>query len=266
MSIAPVSVVIPTFRDGDALRRALASVARQMLRPAQVIVVDDAGGDERVVGICAAAEIGHVELVRLPRNIGPGGARNAGIAAASQPFLAFLDADDEWHPNKLEIQMALMQSDTRPSFSAHLKGFSGAAWPDLGDGHAPEMIRRWPILLSNLAPISTVIIRRDEIHHQFPLDYAGEDYAFVTANLLCGARGVKINETLARADKPAFGAGGLSGRLHAMQLGEMRTHFRLWRNRLIRGWEYAALVPWTLVKYLRRLLLVLLRRLSEPAA
>lgn len=260
MKFAPVTVVIPTFRDHDVLGRALASVASQTLKPAQVIVVDDAGGDERIVEICGKSGI-QTELILLPQNVGPGGARNAGIAAGSQVFVAFLDADDEWHPKKLERQMAVMLRSEAPPFSAHSKGFSGLAWEDLNDKHPPKPIGRWPVLLSNAAPISTVIVRRDAIRHQFPLEYAGEDYAFVAENLLAGVDGVRLNQTLARAHKPAFGAGGLSGQLHGMQIGEMRVHFQMWRKGLIKAWEYAPLIPWTLIKYGRRLVIVVGRRL-----
>lgn len=267
MNFAPVSVVIPTFRDHDVLGRALASVAGQTLKPAQVIVVDDAGGDERTSQICEMSAIQTIELIHLPQNVGPGGARNAGIAASNQAFLAFLDADDEWHPEKLQRQMAVMLRSEAPSFSAHPKGFSGVAWGASNDEHPPKPIGRWPILLSNPAPISTVIVRRDAIRHQFPLEYAGEDYAFVAENLLAGALGVRMSQTLARAHKAAFGAGGLSGRLHAMQIGEMRVHFQMWRKGLINAWEYSLLVPWTLIKYGRRLAIVVWRwLLARPAS
>jgi glycosyltransferase involved in cell wall biosynthesis len=261
VNFAPVTVVIPTFRDHDVLGRALASVAAQTLKPAQVIVVDDAGGDERIIEICGISGIQTIELIQLPQNVGPGGARNAGIAAGSQAFVAFLDADDEWHPEKLQRQMAVMLRSGAPSFSAHPKGFSGLAWGDLNDEDPPKPIGRWRGLLSNPAPISTVIIRRDAIRHQFPREYAGEDYAFVAENLLAGAKGVRMNQTLARAHKAAFGAGGLSGRLHAMQIGEMRVHFQMWRKGLINTWEYTPLIPWTLMKYGRRLAMVVSRRL-----
>jgi glycosyltransferase involved in cell wall biosynthesis len=263
VNFVPVSVVIPTFRDHDALKRALASVASQTLAPAQVIVVDDGGGDERIGDICGMSAIQTIELIQLPRNVGPGGARNAGIGVSNQAFVAFLDADDEWHPEKLQRQMAVMLGSEAPSFSAHPKGFSGLSWGDLNDQHPPKPIGRVWVLLSNPAPISTVIIRRDAIRHQFPLQYAGEDYAFVAENLLAGAEGVRLNQTLARAHKPAFGAGGLSGNLHAMQIGEMRVHSQMWRKGLIKAWEYMPLIPWSLMKYGRRLVVVMSRRLRR---
>jgi glycosyltransferase involved in cell wall biosynthesis len=259
--IVPVSVVIPTYRDGDALRRALISVQNQILLPSQVIVVDDGSSDGNADKVCAASGLEIIELVTLTRNMGPGEARNAGIAASRQPFVAFLDADDEWHPEKLERQMSVMLADGAPLLTAHKKGFDGTVWPELSGPVCHTPIRRWSILLSNCASISTVIIRKDAIKYLFPPAYAGEDYVFVAANLLSGVRSVLLHQTLARAHKEAFGAGGLSGRLHAMQLGEMRAHGFLRKKELITRGERVALFVWSLLKYCRRLLIVFSRRL-----
>ncbi|WP_439371717.1 glycosyltransferase family 2 protein [Bradyrhizobium sp. DASA03120] len=262
MNTAPITVIIPTYCDGDALRRALRSVACQTLQPREVIVVDDASGDESTDRICREYVAQPIKLIKLPRNRGPGAARNAGILASSEPFLAFLDADDEWHPEKLRIQMELMLAPGAPLLSSHRKGFAGAAWSSFNRAMNTRCITRCAILVANIAPISTVVIRRAEVRHYFPQTYACEDYWFVAAHVLSGVRSMRMDETLARADKPAFGTTGLSSRLHAMQLGEMRTHFSLWEKGVISAWEYAPLVAWTFLKYLRRLLIVQLRNVA----
>ncbi|MGL3111870.1 glycosyltransferase family 2 protein [Bradyrhizobium sp. BR 1432] len=266
MTPAPVSVVVPTYRDGDALRRALESVANQTFQPREVVVVDDATGDDSSEKTCAAARTLNIRLVKLPTNAGPGAARNAGIAESTEPFLAFLDADDEWHPDKLRRQMEIMLGPRAPLLSSHRKGFKGAAWRCLEARPQATSITRLSILISNVAPISTVVIRRDALRHHFPATYACEDYWFVAANVLSGVQAARIDETLARADKPAFGGEGLSGRLHAMQLGEMHAHFALWRQGLISAWEYAPLLIWTLLKYLRRIAVVTLRNCAVFSA
>jgi glycosyltransferase involved in cell wall biosynthesis len=259
--VAPVSVVIPTYSDGDALRRALVSVENQTLQPAQVIVVDDGSPEDNADKVCRASSLKIVQLITLNQNVGPGEARNAGIAASSEPFIAFLDADDEWHPEKLERQMSVMLESGAPLMTCHEKGFDGIAWSKLNGAAKRSPIRRQSILLSNCASISTVIIRKDAIRYFFPPAYAGEDYVFVAANVLSGTPSVLLHQTLARAHKEAFGAGGLSGRLHAMQLGEMRARDFLLRERLITKGEYAAVLVWSLLKYCRRLVIVAFRRL-----
>jgi len=258
---APVSVIIPTYRDGDALRRALISVENQTLQPSQIIVVDDGSLDDNAERVCRASSPKHVQLIILKQNVGPGEARNAGIAASCEPFIAFLDADDEWHPEKLERQMSVMLEAGAPLLSCHEKDFDGVSWSKLGDPAKPIPIGRKAILFSNCAPISSVIIKKDAIKYQFPQSYAGEDYVFVAANVLSGVSAVSLRQALARAHKQAFGAGGLSGRLHAMQLGEMRARSFLLREGLTTRGEYMLLLIWGLIKYFRRLAIVFSRRL-----
>jgi glycosyltransferase involved in cell wall biosynthesis len=255
MNLLPVSVVIPTFRDGEALRRALASVASQTRAAAEVFVVDDAGGDPAIKAIIGDFPSLPLTLIELEENVGPGGARNAGIKKARTSYVAFLDADDEWHPRKLEHQMAVMLGPGSPFLSAHIKSFRGHEWPEQTSAES-SILTRWKILLSNPASISTVIVARDRIEFNFPQWYAGEDYAFVSANLLSGMTGVKLDLTLARAHKAPFGAGGLSGRTLAMQIGEMRTHRLLRGHRLLKFWELSILMPWTLLKYIRRVAII----------
>ena len=102
-SLAPVSVVIPCYRCSLTIRRALASIAQQSLKPAEVILVDDASGDGTLAVLkeLASSYPNWMRLIALETNRGAASARNEGWAAASQPFIAFLDADDTWHREKI---------------------------------------------------------------------------------------------------------------------------------------------------------------------
>jgi glycosyltransferase involved in cell wall biosynthesis len=100
MDEASVSVVIPTFNRGHLIGRAIESALGQTRAPAEVIVVDDGSADDTgrvVAGYSAPA----LKYVRLDRNGGGAAARNAGIRVASGDYVAFLDSDDEWHPDHL---------------------------------------------------------------------------------------------------------------------------------------------------------------------
>jgi len=100
----PVSVVIPAFNAAAFLEETLATVEAQTARPAEVIVVDDGSTDATGV---LARRLG-ARVITLERNSGPGAARNAGVRAATQPWIAFLDADDSWNPVKLAKQWAAL--------------------------------------------------------------------------------------------------------------------------------------------------------------
>src|SRR4051812_34536133 len=94
----PVSVVIPAYRRPGMVERAVRSVLAQTRRPAEVIVVDDASGDD--TGARAAA-LG-ARVITPPHNRGRGASRNTGIADATQEWVALLDCDDEWLPDHLD--------------------------------------------------------------------------------------------------------------------------------------------------------------------
>jgi len=108
---APVSVIMPAYNAEATVARALASIARQTLVPAEVIVVDDGSSDATAETARAMQErMGGAKLIVVTQeNKGAGAARNRAIAAATQPYLAFLDADDEWLGEKLERSMQVMQ-------------------------------------------------------------------------------------------------------------------------------------------------------------
>ncbi len=109
--IAPISVVIPAYNAERYVAEAIASVQAQTLRPSEIIVVDDGSTD------ATANAVGQIDSVTLvsKANGGPGSARNFGVRHASQPFLAFLDADDLWTPRKLELQFAALLSGRAPA-------------------------------------------------------------------------------------------------------------------------------------------------------
>ncbi len=110
MEPADVSVVIPAYRAGGTIARALASVAAQTVKPREAIVIDD-GSDDGTAEKAAAMEaaMNGVELkVVIQGNAGPGAARNRGLAEAKGAYVAFLDADDEWLPEKIERSMAVI--------------------------------------------------------------------------------------------------------------------------------------------------------------
>lgn len=110
MSLEPsISVIIPAYNVSNYLRSAIGSVLAQTWPASEIIVVDDGSTDNTAT--VAAGFVG----VRLIRKIHSGIAttRNLGIQAATGNYLAFLDADDLWLPEKLEKQLALLRSNTK---------------------------------------------------------------------------------------------------------------------------------------------------------
>lgn len=105
-----VSVVIPTWERSRLLRRAIESVLTQTEQDFELLVVDDGSptdAAERVVKACADTR---ARYLKLPHHQGVSAARNAGILAATGKYVAFLDDDDEWLPEKLESQVRFIET------------------------------------------------------------------------------------------------------------------------------------------------------------
>jgi glycosyltransferase involved in cell wall biosynthesis len=105
MSDLTFSIVIPTYNRAELLKRALVSVVRELEPGDEIIVVDDGSIDntESVVRSFDA----NIRYIKRSHS-GAGATRNAGLAAARKPLIAFLDSDDEWMPGKLAIQRQVM--------------------------------------------------------------------------------------------------------------------------------------------------------------
>ncbi len=102
-----ITVIIPVFNTEKYLAEAIASVLSQTVKPAGIIVIEDGSTDK-------SAEVARQfePFVRIisQENKGAGAARNTGIINASGEYLAFLDADDLWAENKVEIQLSYLQN------------------------------------------------------------------------------------------------------------------------------------------------------------
>ena len=107
-----VSVVIPAYNAAATIRRAVDSALAQTYHPIEVIVIDDCSQDATSEVMSTYADE-RIRLLCLPYNHGAGGVLNPGIAIAEGEYVAFLDADDEWLPEKLAIQIPVLERNPR---------------------------------------------------------------------------------------------------------------------------------------------------------
>jgi glycosyltransferase involved in cell wall biosynthesis len=106
MSQPTVSVVITAYNRPDYLQAALNSALGQTYGNYEIIVVDDCSETD-LSGVIEPPP-GGIRYVRQSENAGPSAARNRGVALAKGDYVAFLDDDDQWLPNKLDLQVAAM--------------------------------------------------------------------------------------------------------------------------------------------------------------
>jgi glycosyltransferase involved in cell wall biosynthesis len=262
--VVPVSVVIPCYRCSTTIQRAVRSVSLQTVRPLELILVDDASGDDTMRRLQAlqAQSGGFIQVVRLPRNVGAGEARNAGWSQARGDYLAFLDADDAWHPRKLEIQYAFMHAHPHCALSAHRHRIvppgDAQAVLHTGDGHA--LISRTALLISNRF-ITPSVMLRTSLPFRFPAGKRHMEDHWLWLRIAFEEHCiVRLNAELAMTFKPAFGQAGLSSRLVAMERAELGNYWRLFRSRKI-GWlTFETLAVYSIAKFVRRCMITALGR------
>jgi glycosyltransferase involved in cell wall biosynthesis len=160
---ARVSVVIPSYDSADILPEAIASVIAQTRPADEIIVVDDGSGDHTAP---ACADFGDAVRYIHQQNAGASTARNTGIAAAAGNWLAFLDADDLWDPQKLQLQLSALAQQPEADFAIT----PALAWspPDqsyhrcVWDGLLDPRVMRAELLVRNIFTglCSSLLIRR----------------------------------------------------------------------------------------------------------
>lgn len=130
-----VTVVIPTYNRSREVVGAITSVLRQRDAKAKIIVVDDGSTDDTCERIRKA--FGNtIEFLTLSHSGLPAVARNAGLARVQTKYVAFLDSDDQWAPDKLKKQLAILSH-------TNMVGVGTNAWA-ISDGHRHKIYKTLP--------------------------------------------------------------------------------------------------------------------------
>lgn len=209
MSTPAISVVIPVYNGADYLRATIASVCAQTLTPREIILVDDGSTD-------STEQIGRtqpgVRYIRQAR-AGAGAARNHGVAIATGEFIAFIDADDLWQPQKLFLQARALQTQPAPDFI--FSWIEEFITPDLAPAEAEKL---QPRLEPLTGPSCITLLIKKHLFIQtggFPRDLQlGEFIAWYGLCLDQGLKPLVLPQVLARR------------RLHANNQGRSNHHHR----------------------------------------
>ncbi|MFM8867459.1 MAG: glycosyltransferase family 2 protein, partial [Ilumatobacteraceae bacterium] len=226
----------------------------------EIIAVDDASDDDTcaVVERLAVNSPVPVRLIRLTTNLGAGVTRNTGWDVAQGELIAFLDADDAWHPRKLEIQVNMMDAHSSTVMSCHRHRFSSAnEWTSI---HASRhyMVGLRAFLFKNRCSTPSVMVRRG-VPQRFGDGSHSEDYLLWMRIVAAHGPCLKIDAPLAHCLNPAFGGGGLSGQVLAMERAELAGYRALHHEGSISRMMLIVASVWSLAKFVIRL-----ARLANP--
>lgn len=270
-----VSVIIPYFNRRETLVRALESVRGQTYGNLEIILIDDGSTDDSWTLVEEYAR-SHpdVPVVHLRQaNKGPAAARNNGIAHASGEFIAFLDSDDSWEPEKLEVQMRIVRDYSADLVSCN----SNIITPykiskKYYSRKEVEKIDYRMALVKYYTSTPCVVVKRSSIQDVggFPEDMRiGEDMV-VFYRVIRQFNGYVSGRFLTNIHKELFGQSGLSGDMRAGHLAILdsirvaRRENSLHRNKV--GFPlFVAAMSSEILKYYRRLAIVAINRFRRMA-
>ena len=261
----PVSVVIPCHQHARVLGRAITSVINQTALPLEIIVVVDGPSDEIKCFLNSQPlEVQNfLEAIYLPKNLGAGEARNIGWDRAKGDFIAFLDADDAWHPNKLKIQYEFMQQNPDILITGHCHRIEShdPNWSSYAL-QVPEVKKVFSLM--RLLIVNPIITPSVMISKKCSQRFCSgmrfmEDYQLWLTIVVNGGKLARLNSELACIFKPAFGSSGLSSHLWQMEKGELRAYSSIAKGNILIAFLLPGLLTYSLIKFFRRLLIISFR-------
>lgn len=267
-----VSIIIPCYDCSDTIARAVDSVANQTKLPKQLILIDDGSQDnDKTLDTLNRLkrkyfDFFQIDIIALEKNKGVSVARNTGWDIATEPYIAFLDSDDAWHPKKLEIQYPYMvkNSDIVLSGHEHRQLETTMTIPDWFIGQpSDKSISRNKMLMRNPFITPSVMLKRD-IPFRFSESKRYMEDHLLWCQIHCSGLLVsKIHMDLAAIYKFAYGAGGLSGQYKEMRREEIANYKTLYDEGKINLIEKKVLLLYSFAKYCRRLAVIYMRSLKQ---
>lgn len=243
MNRASISVIIPAFNCAPWIRDAIDSVLNQSIPVHEIIVVDDGSTDDTPNVLASYGQ--KIQVIRQP-NQGVAIARNTAIRRSTGELIAFLDADDVWHPRKLELQLRIVASN--PNIG--LLGTGLFDWPvdamPKANDEIPTlvMIDREKLVVKNYLATSSILVRREVVQKIGEFDTAlcgPEDHDYWLRAVDVAPIAILPMKLTGYRSVP----GSLSKRATTMEAGMRRILLKLdrqnfWRgNRLLRRHAYS---------------------------
>ena len=180
-----VSIVMPVFNGADFIREAILSVQAQTTSNWELIIADDLSSDDSVAIARAFAESDNrIHVISASHRNGPAAARNRAIQFAAGRWIAFLDCDDTWHPEKLTSTLTFMRKrNLALAYTAYIR-LSGSKTEFIA---VPSSASLSSLLKTNFIATSTVVIDRNFVPNVVMNELVGYDDYFAWLEILRAA-------------------------------------------------------------------------------
>lgn len=254
------------YNSESTIQRTLNSVIDQLYDGTLEIIVVDDGSTDHSREIVEKYIADHLEFdIKLVHQLNGGSskARNQGIRNASYEWVALLDSDDEWLPNKLKRQVYVLQNNPHIDFlgsSRNGERFNWVLWKKLGNLSrvSPKML-----MVRFVFVVPTIIFKKEIVDSIGFFDenqrYSEEGNYFIRIAQKFNCYLLNESLVITGGGKPHFGHSGLSGNLKEMEKGELKNIRDAWDLKIINRVEYYVLSCYSLMKYFRRVIIVKMR-------
>lgn len=260
---AKVSVIIPCYNCSLTIHRAVNSVLAQIQLPMEILLIDDKSTDKtlEIINQIAVMHSKVIKVIAVADNKGAANARNAGWLLAQQPYIAFLDADDAWHDEKIKVQYNFMLSNPNVMLSGHGHKIVETNNPLNWDLSSLEIktIKKYKILLSNQFVTPSVMMKNNKQYSFNATKRHVDDHLLWLTIAYDNNIIVKLNIDLVAIYKPLYGASGLSSNLWKMEKSELDNYMILYKKNKINISLFGLALVYSFAKYIRRLLILGLR-------
>tara|TARA_B100000780_G_scaffold265518_1_gene220989 strand:+ start:527 stop:1432 length:906 start_codon:yes stop_codon:yes gene_type:complete len=268
--ICPVSVILPCYNSADTVALSLKSAAFQSRPPAEILILDDGSSDnskaiiESTIKDIQDKTPSKIRFFPCEENRGVYPVRNQALEEATQPYLAFLDSDDYWHPQKLEIQYSFFEKDPNLALSCHGVVFRNGVPETLkkfDTDYEPstKIMKHSNVLFRNVMITISIMIKKPENLKFDEEKKRGSDMLFWLEIVLRGGKAMWIRDNMSFTAKPLYGAGGLSGNIWKAEMAQQNNLHKLWKRGYISLWYCLILRGFSLAKMVRRYIIYYLR-------
>jgi len=263
-----ISVIIPLYNSSETYIDSLNSVINQTINPneLEVIIVDDCSSNKEYIdnipSLFYNKNISY-KIIEHSENKGVGGARNTGIMHSNGIYIALLDSDDKWIPNKLEKQLFFFNTNEDAVMVGTLSTMPESRIPLFQNKNIEVLnISITQQLFKNYFQPSTVLIKRQVFNYfEWPKRrYAEEGDVFL--RLFNYGKLYLINEILVDYSngKKGFGISGLSSNVHKTQKEEIKNIQSVYERKQIGLIKFIFAYVFSYIKYIRRVIINLIAK------
>lgn len=259
-----VSVVIPVYNSGLSAVESIRSVLAQSYPISEIVVVDDGSSDDSLEILDLNFKNNPLVTIYSQENSGAGNARTYGAMRSSADLVAFLDSDDCWISNKIELQVAFFMRDLTIGLVGSLTNMRGNySLINLDSNYRQITVNN--LIFKNYFQTSTVLIKNNVLRDvgYFPLNRRYGDEGDLFIRIAAKYKCILLNQVLVdyAHGKAGFAVSGISSHIFSMEFYELVNLCLAFKRKNINFFYFMNATTFSILKFVRRLLIYFKKRI-----